>query len=877
MQSRTMKIKASQNLYIKAKLILGYSLVIMAVILTGYITYTSFHKLLGSVDDLTRPNRKLACLNQILKDVTIAENNLRLYTLTQNEASLETYLLDMATLGIQIDSLKILTSQDSSQYASVLKIEKLIQDKRDTLHSLQEVRLKLNNQDLSAEAIRKIAQLEKKVAAAGKTVLSSTTVISTRQEMVPDTTSTFAAAKPEEKEGGFLRRLKRKNRQEPAKIEPAEPQVSYRTDTTVVIDTLQSAKPGVVLGSVRKILADLSTKEIQQQKLLVDKETELIESSFLIKNQLISLLNEMEQQEMFITELKKSDAKQVAGNSTMILLIILLASSGVALVFVLFIINDINKSNYYKLQLIESQAKAEKLAQVKQNFLSNMSHEIRTPLGAIVGFSERLSKEPLTEKQLIYVDAVRNSSEFLLSTVNEILDLSKIEAGKLSIEVEPFSFRDTIESVCQTLSIKAAEKGIDMQCHIPEQIPDLLLGDAYRLKQVLINLVNNAIKFTEEGSVTIQVRTKEENSQSACLEISVIDTGIGIPPDKLSLIFEDFSQADNSTARKYGGTGLGLSICKKILELQGGTISVKSRPGKGSAFTFTLSYDKTDKVPAKHIQQEIDLQKLATVKVLFADDDTYNLALYRSIVAAWGITADLVKDGQEAIEKAITRKYDIIFLDINMPILSGMEVADYIRHKPNLNAEVPIVALTANVIRDDINSYLDAGMTACLSKPFKEAELYAKIIELVPEKTDEHDDFTWKEPLVTPVGIAASTQLYSLDNIATFARGDDDTLKMIIESFIHETTNNLALLQQATDSQNWPQVGSLAHKMINGFSHFQVNSVVPMLRKLESVTKTDGFCKEAPAWVQYVIQQSQAMLQELGNEPLLSGTQPTAS
>jgi signal transduction histidine kinase/FixJ family two-component response regulator/CHASE3 domain sensor protein len=871
-----MKIKASHNLYIKAKLILGYMLVILAVILTGYVTYTSFLKLLGSVDDLTRPNRKLACLNQILKDVTIAENNLRLYTLTQNESSLETYLLDMATLGIQIDSLKILTSQDSSQYTSVLQIEKLIQDKRDTLLSLQEVRLKLNNQDLSAEAIRKIAQLEKRVAAASKTVLSSTTVISTRQEMVPDTMHAIEAAPAEDRDGGFFKRLKKKQpRQEPVR-EPAEPQITYRTDTTIVIDTLQSARPGVVLGNVRRILTDLSNKEVQQQKLLVEKETELIESSFLIKNQLISLLNEMEQQEMLITDHKKSEAKLVAGNSTMILLVILLASSGVALVFVIFIINDINKSNYYKQQLIESQAKAEKLAQVKQNFLSNMSHEIRTPLGAIVGFSERLAKEPLNAQQQTYVDAVRNSSDFLLSTVNEILDLSKIEAGKLSIEVEPFSFRNTLESVCQTLSIKAADKGISLDCQIPDQLPDQLLGDAYRLKQILINLVNNAIKFTEEGSVKIEARVKEEFKNKACLEISVSDTGIGIPPEKQSLIFEDFSQADNSTARKYGGTGLGLSICKRILELQGGSIRVKSQPGKGSVFTFALTYDKTELAPARHIQQEIDLSRIAPIKMLFADDDAYNLVLYRSIVNAWGVQADLVKDGQEAIEKAITRKYDIIFLDINMPILSGMEVADYIRNKPNLNAQVPIVALTANVIRDDINSYIEAGMTACLSKPFKEEDLYSKIIELVPEKEIEEESI-FEEENIAPVQLSTAAQLYSLDNIATFARGDDDTLRMIIESFISETKNNLAIMQEAADNKNWATVGGMAHKMVNGFCHFEVNSVVPALRKLENMSKTDGNCLEAPEYVQFIVEHSYAMLKELSNEPLLSGTEPATS
>jgi signal transduction histidine kinase/FixJ family two-component response regulator len=866
---RTLKTKAPINRHTKTKVILGFGVAILAVFLTGYITYISFSKLLTSVNALSDPNPKLVRLNDVLKHLSKAESNLRIYTLTDNADELSYYHKNIATVQSNIDTLRQLTESDSSQHAAIDEISLLLSEKVANLNSLTEIRKSLKNRDLSAEAMKKIAQLKKK-SEANRTVLSSTKTTEVRTENRASQAQVITEQE-EETEGlmGRLRKLVGKPSRRKAEQPVLQNNPEVTTETTVVIDTIAMSKPDVIIGSVKKILEDLHGEEYKNQQLLSTKEAELIDKSMRLKDRIITLLNDLEKKELENSQRERTEARMVAESSSIILAGILAICLLSSLVFALVIFGDINKSSYYRKQLVQAKQKSEHLAKVKQEFLANMSHEIRTPLGAILGFSEQLSKQSLTAEQQYFVEAIKSSSDFLLSTVNEILDLSKIEAGKLEVESIPFSLEEALVSTCNTFGLKAAEKNISLTYYMDQGMPDALVGDPFRLKQVLFNLVSNAIKFTERGSVEIHARLEKADENSARIQIQVSDTGIGISPGNLQTIFEDFSQADSSTTRKYGGTGLGLSICKKLLELQGGHIKVESQPGEGTTFTFSITYIKDKQQPKLTDKQLVSFRMPEDLRVLVIDDDNYNITLCKAILTDWGLEPDLVTGGKEAIRKLEEHDYDVVLTDIHMPEVSGIDIARFIRSQEGDKAQVPVIAFTANVIREDLEGYKETGFSTCLTKPFKAQDLYRCLVEVLPyiaHYQEEDMALCSNDSLMeTPAGFKAP-DLYSLEDIREFAHADEATMKAFVEKFICESRLNLSRLKQHGEDNNWIEVGELAHKMIAGYSYFRIDTVVPELKKLELLLKGQLAIAEAKALLEYVIDQSAHVLSLIEEE-----------
>jgi CheY-like chemotaxis protein/nitrogen-specific signal transduction histidine kinase len=866
-----LKTKAPINRHTKTKVILGFGVAILAVFLTGYITYISFSKLLTSVNALSNPNPKLIRLNDVLKDLSKAESNLRIYTLTDNADELSYYHKNIAAVQTNIDTLRQLTENDSSQHAAVDEISLLLSEKVANLNSLTEIRKGLRNRDLSAEAMKKILQLKKKTEA-NRTLLSSTktTEVKTESRALQARTEQEEVA---EEEGGLMGRLRKLVGGKPARKKAEQPVLHDKpevtTETTVVVDTIAVSKPDVIIGSVRKILEDLHGEEYKNQQLLSKKEAELIDKSMKLKDRIITLLNDLEKKELENSQRERMEARMVAESSSIILAGILAICLLSSLVFAMVIFGDINKSSYYRKQLVQAKQKSENLAKVKQEFLANMSHEIRTPLGAILGFSEQLSKQSLTAEQQYYVEAIKSSSDFLLSTVNEILDLSKIEAGKLKVETIPFSLEEALVSTCNTFGLKAAEKNISLTYYMDQALPDALVGDPFRLKQVLFNLVSNAIKFTESGSVEIHCRLENADQDSARIQIQVSDTGIGILPENLHTIFEDFSQADSSTTRKYGGTGLGLSICKKLLELQGGHIKVESQPGEGTTFTFSITYTKDKQVAKLADKQPVSYRMPEDLRVLVIDDDNYNITLCKAILTDWGLEPDLVSGGKEAIKKLAQQDYDVVLTDIHMPEVSGIDITRFIRSQEGDKARVPVIAFTANVIREDLEGYKDTGIDTCLTKPFKAQDLYNCLVEVLPHLVhyqDKEEALCSNDSLMKAASDFKAPALYSLDDIRGFAHADETVVKAFVDKFICESRLNLSRMKQHKEDNNWIEVGELAHKMIAGYSYFRIDTVVPELKKLELLLKGQLAIAEAKPLLEYVIDQSAHVLSLIEEE-----------
>jgi two-component system CheB/CheR fusion protein len=372
---------------------------------------------------------------------------------------------------------------------------------------------------------------------------------------------------------------------------------------------------------------------------------------------------------------------------------------------------------------------AEDAAKSKQQFLSNMSHEIRTPMNAIIGFTKVVLKTELSAKQKEYLEAIKTSGDALIILVNDILDLAKVDSGKMTFAQIPFTMSLSISAMIHLFEIKIQEKNLELITEYDTEIPDVLLGDSVRLHQIILNLLSNAVKFTSKGKITVSVRLLSEDAEKVTVEFAVADTGIGIAKNKISTIFEKFQQATSETSSLYGGTGLGLAIVKQLVEAQGGTVTIKSKINEGSTFSFKLDFQKTKAgIKSEKVIERIDT-KTKSVKVLVVEDIALNQLLMRTLLDDFGYEYDMAVNGKIAIEKLRTQSYDIILMDLQMPEMNGFEATEYIRTK--MKSTTPIIALTADVTTVDLEKCKAVGMNDYIAKPIDEGLLYSKIVELI--------------------------------------------------------------------------------------------------------------------------------------------------
>lgn len=396
---------------------------------------------------------------------------------------------------------------------------------------------------------------------------------------------------------------------------------------------------------------------------------------------------------------------------------------------VIAIESDISANKKVEQELTLAKEKAEESKRVKEEFLANMSHEIRTPLNGIKGFTDLLVKNKHYPEQEKYLEAIGFSTKNLLAIINDILDFSKIEAGKMEIERTIFYLRDLIESIFNSFVFQAEGKGLIISKEIADKIPESLMGDPVKINQVITNLMSNALKFTEEGSIHLSVEESSRVNNRVDLLFKIKDSGIGIPPNKVNTVFDSFSQASSSTTRKYGGTGLGLAIVKKIVNLFDGEIRVESTEGVGSTFIFNLNLgvaeDPSIIKESKKPELEMDL---SGIRVLVAEDYPMNQLLINETLSSWNFEVEIVENGKLAFEKIRENEYDLVLMDVNMPEMGGLEATKLIREKlDEPKRSIPIIAMTAGALKGDKEACINAGMNDYVSKPFDHNELFLKI------------------------------------------------------------------------------------------------------------------------------------------------------
>lgn len=468
----------------------------------------------------------------------------------------------------------------------------------------------------------------------------------------------------------------------------------------------------------------------------------------------------------------------------------------------------------------------------KQQFLSNMSHEIRTPMNAIIGFTKVVLKTDLTSKQTEYLNAIKTSGDALIVLINDILDLAKVDAGKMTFVKAPFRLSASISSMVHLFETKIQEKNLEIIKEFDSAIPDVLIGDSVRLHQIILNLMSNAVKFTNKGKITITVKLLSEDDEHVKIEFAISDTGIGIIESKIDTIFENFQQASSNTSRLFGGTGLGLAIVKQLVESQGGSIQVKSEIMEGSRFSFSLDFDKTTE-KAEQEMEYIELEpEIKHIKVLVVEDIALNQLLMKTLLDDFGFERDIAPNGKIAIEKLESKSYDVILMDLQMPEMNGFEATEYIRNK--MKSDIPIIALTADVTTADLSKCMAVGMNDYIAKPVDERLLYRKIVGLV-KKTSSAKAHT--EEMERKAGMETSRHI-DLTYLMRRTKSNPALMLEMIELYLEQTPPLVIAMKQSLRDKDWNSLQAAVHKIAPSFSIMGISKdFETMAQKIQEFAK----------------------------------------
>ena len=691
-------------------------MVIIAVLLLNIINTKSLAQLRSYLNSLSNDNSKVDVIRNTNKELLEAENAYRLYLSTKDTLYSNKYLSHIVSCVNDLKAIK--NGNDTIGVGAIVAgIEQKIQvsDAIDMLKRISD-----------SISISKISPNN-----GGFYInpywyrMSNNSILKGYDSLMAQTDTSQSA---NNKKKAFINKLKDVfgNKEEADKAIATTSNQQSSTNSAYVISG-QRDQSQLDVDSFYKT----KYNELTLKNKLDANEKQLAQINLVIEYQLEDALKKISGVEQEAGKEKEDQVIERARQAKYTITIFSWASYLIIICVVIALIYNVRKSMRYEKEIIDARETAERLVLTKSRFLSNMSHEIRSPLTSIIGFTEQMDNIEYDPDKKRYLNAIRTSSDHLLTTVNDILDFSKLDAGKLTLNTNPFIVKKVIDEVLYAFSVSAQKKSIVLQSDV--QLPEDLIvqGDAFRLKQILFNLTSNAIKFTEHGKVKIIAKSITKTDSNIVVKIDVQDTGVGIPSEQQSFIFEEFAQATNTKnggRRAIRGTGLGLAICKMLTELQGGKISVKSEINVGSTFTITMPYEIEpvhNEVPVveEHFKQ---VQSFIGKKALVIEDNEMNILLIKLLLKKLQIDFDIAKDGEEGVRLFDNNYYDVILTDINVPKLTGDQIASIIRKNKDIRkSNLPIIALTASIIGDNTEQYYRMGINELLVKPFKEADFKA--------------------------------------------------------------------------------------------------------------------------------------------------------
>ncbi|MCT4579897.1 MAG: ATP-binding protein [Flavobacteriales bacterium] len=521
---------------------------------------------------------------------------------------------------------------------------------------------------------------------------------------------------------------------------------------------------------------------------------------------------------------------------------ILLFIAIIVLIFSITLYYNLRQKNKINKDLALATKAANKSKQEKEEFFTFTSHEIRTPLNAVVGMTQLLGKTNLNETQTKYLKTIKSSANNILFLVNDVLDLAKLEKGAIKLEKVNTSIREIVLDLIDSLSFKTHDKEVTLSYHIDESVPNHIKADPLRINQILLNLTDNALKFTEKGTVQVDVKLVETDQESATLRFTVKDTGIGISNEKIEKIFESYQQASIDTSRHYGGTGLGLAITKQLVELMGSKIEIESKVNHGTTFSFTIKFPKSE-TEIEELANDSASEQLSNVSILAVDDTDLNRSIFYDLVYSKenNVEVTLAEDGQKAIELSQRKKFDVIMMDLQMPVLNGFETTKKLREDhSNPNQNTPIIAMTAHVIEGVSTRCDEVGMNDYISKPINTAILFKKIKQYinVPTSTENKNNSSENTSLDQPV--ALKTSLVDLSSLSELVGGNPTKIIKYIDLFLKNIPHDFALLKEQFSTENWSECAKTAHKIKGNVSYMGIQPAKELLIEIEKLKKEVG-------------------------------------
>ncbi len=752
-----------------------------AVAISGYFAYTNISGIVGSMEKLAQPDHKLYLLKDISSDLVIVENSARMFVLTQNKKALAPFDSLQNRIPEKLQSLYELSERGSEDRTLI-----------DSMHTF------------SAQKIKIWQEILKLHRALRKNEPDFSEVYSKLEEQKIDTIAVEYEVEIEQK--GLFRKLFRKK------------QTTTETDTTYVEHDVATT------NEIKQNISELETKLAQKDKQSNVLESKLIAQNLAVGKKINQLITDAERLANTKWVDKTKEADQLASKTYQLLLILWIAAVVLLLFVLVLLFNFLRKTRTYQNALRKAKTEAENLAKVKEQFAANVSHELRTPVNAIYGLSEQLMLQELDPTAREQVSILAKSANHLKSIVNDTLDFSKIQANKLKFSSDHFSPAEIFNEVLSLQKFEASKKGIVLKFDNRLPLNFALLGDPLRLKQILINIIGNAIKFTNKGTISVQTQIEDMDSGSL-LHFVITDSGIGISDENLSVIFEEFVQADNHEGKKYSGTGLGLAIVKKLVELQKGTITVESKLHQGTSISVKIPYLRGDieKIERDDYVPLIIPNEMQELSVLIADDEEFNRYLLQAILKKWKMKFNEATNGLEAVELSKKTHFDVILMDVRMPRLNGIEATKAILQE---NPDATIYAITASNKDIDRQECLDAGMKGFLSKPFSEKNLFETFLGVLQSKSE--------------INQSDQSDQLNLKQLEHLFAGDLVFMNEMITLFIKSTEKGLLEIKKAEAADDWESVHETAHKMASPCKHLQFENLYSNIKKIEELTQQTG-------------------------------------
>ena len=766
----------------KGKVIFGYLLLFAIAVISVWFVYSEILKIAIPDKDVNAENKKIIQIGNAIANLYASETVGRNSILTGASKDYAEYNKLLDSVNIQIEAIK--SQSDPVQLGKLDTIQDLLKRKRNSINEIILFRNSYAQENAFDRAVGKIYKVKDSLNKRVKPIQFSS---NTQMRQFLDNVLTA-------KQMDSLSKLPVSNEQLTAGIE--------------------------------KMLTNVIIKDNKMKYELFKKEQQLQDDNRIISDQLRIVLSALEKEILENSYAKFNASKAAINNTIKALAWIGAITFLILIVFAAIIIRDLTISQNYRKQLETLNDEKGDLLRSKTMLLATVTHDIQTPLGSVIGFTDLFRNTETTPKQQQYLDNIKHSSHYILKLVNDLLDFSKLENNKIAIEKVSFNCKDLIENICRPLEQNALNKNIELRCDIEEELNAHFISDPYRIKQILTNLISNAIKFTQKGSV--EVIGKIDKQQ---IVISVIDTGIGIAKNEQDAVFKEFTQAHSGIEKKFGGTGLGLTIAKRMLKLLDGGIALESEEGQGSIFTISIpAVPSQVKITLAELpKQQNDYQFLENKKILIVDDDAMQLALMKEIFSSYPVVVTMLSDSSKVKAILEKEKYDLVLTDIQMPHIDGFELVRIIRNNndPNIS-KLPVIALSG---KRDLNpeDFTSRGFTSWHPKPLRLEALLNQMRAVFADEQPVAQSF--QSEIKKENG-----RLFNLESLNQFTQNDPNALRMIIENFVESTKENCEILKLNTMAMNQKEMADIAHKMIPMLKQMEAFSISSMLEPIEDGT-----------------------------------------